>query len=49
MFADGGRSVVQVSEDRGVFAGATNATDSAIAKARFLLTRERTTEDGGGS
>ncbi len=36
-----GWSVVQVSEDRGIYAGVTNNTDSAVTKARYLLVRER--------
>jgi hypothetical protein len=36
-----GWSVVQTSEDRGIYAGVTNTTDSAVTKARYLLVRER--------
>jgi hypothetical protein len=36
-----GWSVAHVSEDRGVFRGQTNATDSAVTKARYLLVRNR--------
>jgi hypothetical protein len=38
--ASDGWSVAQVSEDRGIYAGTTNATDSAVTKARYLLVRE---------
>jgi hypothetical protein len=38
--ASEGWSVAQVSEDRGIYAGTTNATDSAVTKARYLLVRE---------
>jgi len=34
-----GWSVVHVSEDRGLYAGITNQTDSAVTTARYLLTR----------
>jgi hypothetical protein len=37
--ASEGWSVAQASEDRGIYAGATNATDSAVTKARYLLVR----------
>jgi hypothetical protein len=32
--------VVQVSEDRGLYAGTTNRTDSAVTTARYLLARD---------
>jgi hypothetical protein len=34
-----GWSVVQASEDRGIYVGATNQTDSAVTRARYLLVR----------
>lgn len=34
-----GWSVAHVSEDRGLYAGTTNQTDSWVTKARYLLTR----------
>lgn len=37
--ATDGWSVSHVSEDRGVYRGVTNHTDSAVTTARFLLTR----------
>lgn len=36
-----GWSVVQVSEDRGLYSGTTTDTDSAVTKARYLLVRGR--------
>ena len=35
-----GWSVVHVSEDRGIYAGATNHTDSSVTTSRYLLVRE---------
>lgn len=35
-----GWSVAHVSEDRGLYAGLTNRTDSAVTTARYLLVRE---------
>jgi hypothetical protein len=37
--AAAGWSVVHVSEDRGLYAGVTNQTDSWVTKARYLLAR----------
>ncbi len=35
-----GWSVAHVSEDRGLYAGTTNNTDSSVTTARYLLVRE---------
>lgn len=36
-----GWSVAHVSEDRGVYQGLTNRTDSSVTKARYMLVRDR--------